>query len=212
MNVAVAATNAVRPRQTTVRPVALPTSPDRAVRVRSVADEYAWLHRNLPGPWVVAQQAMLRSGGVLLDVLRVTHRNGIERDYYFDASAVPGRAIDERLQSAPVAPAGHLAETFELEEVDGEGAICDPASGACRNPGGQPCTLPSGDSACALMSGDIRALPRVAFHTVGRAALISIGICLAGERDWRKLVAYSLGAALTIEIFALGWTSTQQGK
>lgn len=196
----------------------LPTSPERAVRAQDLAAEGEWLGRNLQPGWHLAAQQVVESGGRLLDVLRVRHANGVERDYYFDVTPIVARVMEQARQR----PAGHLGEAPAAlsVKVDAgaeasveEGSFCDPSLPACRNPGGQKsCTLPSGDSACDLMSGNIDALPRVIFHTVGRSALIGIGIYLAGERDWTKIAKYGLGAALAIEVFALGWTASQQAE
>ena len=68
-----------------------------------------------------------------------------------------------------------------------------------------PCTLPSASSACDVARGVPGAIPRAALHTAGRAVLIGAGIALAGERDIRRIARYSVGAALTIEAFAITW-------
>lgn len=59
------------------------------------------------------------------------------------------------------------------------------------------------------MSGDLSAIPSAAFHTVGRALLIGVGLSAAGEKDPQKLQRYALGAALAIELFALCWAGYQ---
>jgi hypothetical protein len=214
---------AVRPRQR-VQPraaVSLPTSAERAVRVANVADEFTWLQRTLSPGWQVEQQALVARGGRSYDVLTVRHAGGASvRDYWFDVTAHLG-AIRETL--APVRPAagfdpasfvpgGCFPVDLPPPDEEPDGMVCDPATGTCRSPDGKACTLPSGDSACALMSGDISALPRVAFHTLGRSALIAIGVYLAGVRKPSRVAAIALCSALTIEVFALGWTASQQAK
>jgi hypothetical protein len=56
--------------------------------------------------------------------------------------------------------------------------------------------LPSGDAACALVHGDDA---RQALRT----GLIAAGIYAAGER--KNLLRNSVGGALAIEAFVLGW-------
>lgn len=63
--------------------------------------------------------------------------------------------------------------------------------------------LPSVTAACQLRAGDPRGLPRVAWATVSRAAMIGTGLVLAGERDPKTVVKYSVSAALVIEAWVL---------
>ena len=64
--------------------------------------------------------------------------------------------------------------------------------------------LPSQSSAAALVSGDFTALPTVALHVVGRAALIAGGMALlTGERDPKRLVGGSVAGSAMIELFVL---------
>jgi hypothetical protein len=64
--------------------------------------------------------------------------------------------------------------------------------------------LPSQSSAARLVDGDLTAIPTVALHVVGRAALIGAGMAiLAGERDPKRLVGGSLAGSATIELFVL---------
>jgi len=211
-----AAVAAVRPRPRTQpvgRAVALPTSAERAVRVANVADEFTWLSRTLSPGWRVQQQALAGLGDRRYDVLTVAHAGGAVRDYWFDVTDHL-RAIEATLapvRSAGFAPGGCFPVDLPAPiDEEPEGVFCDPETGTCRSPDGKACTLPSGDSACALMSGDVSALPRVAFHTVGRSALIAIGVYLAGVRKPSRIAAIALCSALTIEVFALGWTASQQ--
>lgn len=70
------------------------------------------------------------------------------------------------------------------------------------------CTLPSAQSACRLVQGDVSALPVVAGHMLGRAAIIGVGCYLAGFRS-RDLVVASLSGAAAIELAVLLFTSEQ---
>lgn len=72
------------------------------------------------------------------------------------------------------------------------------------------CILPSASSACGVVHGEAGAIPKAALHTVGRAALIAVGIAAMGERDPWRLTKYSIGAALAIEAFALTWAYTHR--
>lgn len=73
------------------------------------------------------------------------------------------------------------------------------------------CSLPSADSACALVNGDIGALPEVVFHTALRGALVATGVYAAGERRPATALKYGIGGALAIEVFVLGWTAAHRG-
>lgn len=63
--------------------------------------------------------------------------------------------------------------------------------------------LPSVIAACQLKSGDPRGLPYVLWATASRAAMISTGVVLAGERDLRKVALYGVAGALVIEAWVL---------
>lgn len=71
-------------------------------------------------------------------------------------------------------------------------------------------SLPSSECAYALVQGDWSQLPTVVLTTLGRAALIGVGMALLGER--RSLVRNSLGGALGIEAFVLGWAYMKTRK
>ena len=62
-------------------------------------------------------------------------------------------------------------------------------------------TLPSVSAAEALWLGHEGAVRDVVLSTLGRAAVISVGLLLAGER--RRVVKYSLFSALAIEAMVL---------
>ena len=160
---------------------------DAAVEVQSVEQEYRWISSRLLAGWVRTRQSLVERGGRVYDVLDVRDAAGAERSYYFDVTSV-------------IRPSGRLM----IDVSDNQVTVEDTAQKAC--------TLPSADSACRLMSGDMSALPAAAFHTVGRAALIAVGIAAAGERDPRKLARYGLGAALAIEVFALTWAGFHQRR
>lgn len=66
-------------------------------------------------------------------------------------------------------------------------------------------SLPSGESASDLVHGVPGALPRVIWHTALRSALVGVGLSVAGMRDPRDLVRYSIAGALGIEAFVLSW-------
>ena len=66
--------------------------------------------------------------------------------------------------------------------------------------------LPSGESAEAVVRGDVSAVPVAVLHTVGRAGLIGVSLAVAGMEADRKLVKYSLAGAVGIEAFVLLWT------
>lgn len=69
-------------------------------------------------------------------------------------------------------------------------------------------TLPSAESAAQLARGDIKALPRVFVHTAGRAALIGVGLILAGQRE--HVFRNALAGSIAIEVFVLGYQYSQR--
>lgn len=72
-----------------------------------------------------------------------------------------------------------------------------------------PPRLPSMQSATALTHGDMKALPDVMGHLLGRAALMSIGLAFTGERG-KDLVKKSLAGAVAIEVFVLMYAARQK--
>lgn len=64
--------------------------------------------------------------------------------------------------------------------------------------------LPSSVSAHLAVSGDARAVPLLALHTVGRAIILAGGLYAAGLRG-RQLTRGALFGALAIELFVLAW-------
>lgn len=69
-------------------------------------------------------------------------------------------------------------------------------------------TLPSAQSAAALVRGEPGSFLRVLGHTGGRALLIGVGLAVVGERE--HLLKYSIAGALGIEAFVLAYTYYQQ--
>jgi hypothetical protein len=74
-----------------------------------------------------------------------------------------------------------------------------------RAPGllGECAPLPSAEAACGLVEGKSGSLAKVIGTTALRAALIGVGLAVAGERQ--HLVRNSVAGALGIELFVLGW-------
>ncbi len=70
--------------------------------------------------------------------------------------------------------------------------------------------LPSSDSALALVNGESGALSKVILHTLGRAALISIGVYATGQR--KNVIKSSISAACVIEVFAILYFSVTKEK
>ena len=70
------------------------TSPDRAVVVGSVGEEYDWMERNFPG-FRPGMQALQEINGKPFDVLTWRNDRGEERTIYFDISRFfgPGKGL-----------------------------------------------------------------------------------------------------------------------
>lgn len=73
---------------------------------------------------------------------------------------------------------------------------------------GEP--LPSQKGAAALVAGDLSALPLVGAQLVGRAALVAIGMAVAGVRKPDQLIGGSLAASAVIELFVIVHELVQQ--
>ena len=69
--------------------------------------------------------------------------------------------------------------------------------------------LPSSDSAKALVSGDLSALPTAALHMVGRGLLLGARMAVAGL-DSKTAFRASVAGAVAIELFALSWFAWQR--
>jgi len=63
------------------------SSPERAIVVGSVIEEYAWVAQNCPG-LTVEVQAVILLGERPLDMLTLRSEAGETRDVFFDVSAI----------------------------------------------------------------------------------------------------------------------------
>lgn len=66
------------------------SSPERAIVVGSVGEEYEWVRRNLPG-YAPVMQALQHVNDEPFDVLTLRNDRGDERRVYFDISRFFGR-------------------------------------------------------------------------------------------------------------------------
>lgn len=66
------------------------SSPDHAIVVQRVGEEYDWVAEHCPG-WFVVQQALQFVDGRPFDVLSLRAVTGERREVYFDVSACYGR-------------------------------------------------------------------------------------------------------------------------
>jgi hypothetical protein len=66
------------------------SSPEKAIVVQSVGEEYQWVLRNCPG-FQPAMQTLQHINGKPHDVLRLQNQSGEERTVYFDISGFFGR-------------------------------------------------------------------------------------------------------------------------
>ena len=84
------------------------TSPEKAILVQSVADEYRWVETYCPG-FKVVTQSLIMDGDKPFDVLTVSSgEQDSERDIYFDISAFFGR---EKEPGPPCPDCGTLLRT-----------------------------------------------------------------------------------------------------
>ena len=96
-----------------------------------------------------------------------------------------------------------------LQAVEREGLlhrklkVLDMTTCAC------PQTLPSGDSAYRLVSGEAGALPLVVAHWAVRAGIIWLGLYIGGAPR-KDLVRWSLCGSAAIELFVLGWVASRR--
>lgn len=165
-------------------------SPSEAVEAATPCEQADWLRKNLYQGWVVEMQELVSIDGRPFDVVHLRWPDGSSSSIYFDVTGSVGR-----LGSRP-------ASGLQISADGGTLTVTQ----------GSQCTLPSADSACRLMAGDLSAAPDAALHTLGRSALIAVGVYAAGERDLGKLARYSVGAALAIEAFALAWAYSRQRR
>jgi hypothetical protein len=70
--------------------------------------------------------------------------------------------------------------------------------------------LPSSRSALAFVRNEPGSFWPVVGHTLGRAALIGVGLAVAGERD--HIVRKAVAGAMAIESFVLIWTHHEVTK
>lgn len=70
--------------------------------------------------------------------------------------------------------------------------------------------LPSGQAAFDLVSGDWSAIVPVIGTAAARAALIGVGMAIAGERE--HLVRNAIGGAAAIEGFVLLWAIYRRSR
>lgn len=69
-----------------------------------------------------------------------------------------------------------------------------------------PRQLPSQGSAQSFIDDGLGALPLLAFHMLGRAALIGAGIKLLGPPQANKAIVHNaIAGSAMIEVFVLGW-------
>jgi hypothetical protein len=66
------------------------SSPEKAIVVGSIAEEYEWMRRQFPG-FRPVMQALTHHGGKPYDVLTWQNDKGETRKVYFDISAFFGR-------------------------------------------------------------------------------------------------------------------------
>ncbi len=65
------------------------SSPEKAIIVNSIGEEYAWMQRHCPG-FQPAQQALSECNGKPYDILTWRNASGEERTVYFDISRFYG--------------------------------------------------------------------------------------------------------------------------
>jgi hypothetical protein len=70
-------------------------------------------------------------------------------------------------------------------------------------------TLPSVVAAESLIKGNPGGMAAVVMSTLGRAAIISLGLWAAGDRNPRRVAKNALFGALAIEVFVLGNVARQ---
>jgi hypothetical protein len=66
------------------------SSAENAIKVGSIAEEYAWMQRHCPG-FEPGMQSLQEIGGKPYDVLTWRNPNGEQRTVYFDISRFYGR-------------------------------------------------------------------------------------------------------------------------
>lgn len=66
------------------------SSPEKAIVVTSVGEEYAWMQRNCPG-FIPGRQALMHVDGTPYDALTWRNPSGEEKTVYFDISSFFGK-------------------------------------------------------------------------------------------------------------------------
>lgn len=69
-------------------------------------------------------------------------------------------------------------------------------------------TLPSADTAYRLIRGDGSAVPNLLRDLLGRAALIGVGVAIAGGSK-KEALRYGVAGALSIEAFVLTYAAVR---
>ena len=72
--------------------------------------------------------------------------------------------------------------------------------------------MPSYEAACDLYRGDPTAINRIGLGILSRAFFIGAGLALAGMKDQKDLLKYSLAGSLGVEAFVFGWIWVNRGK
>jgi len=67
------------------------SSPQKAIRVADVGEEYRWVQRHCPG-FRPVMQALHQLGGAPYDVLTLENDRGEKRTVYFDISSFFGKS------------------------------------------------------------------------------------------------------------------------
>jgi hypothetical protein len=94
------------------------SSPERAIRVRSIAEEYRWIQDNLP-THRLACQGLLQHAGRMYDLLTLRSEMGDEREVYFDISDFYGKGgggTRERSEGAPCPYCGAPLRTEKAKQ------------------------------------------------------------------------------------------------
>lgn len=72
--------------------------------------------------------------------------------------------------------------------------------------------MPSYEAACDVYRGDPTAMERVGLGVLTRALFVGAGLALAGMKDPKDLVKYSLAGSLGVEAFVFGWVWANRGR
>jgi len=79
-------------------------SPDTAIVVEAVRDEYAWLRQHYPD-WQLGRQQFTEIDGRSFDIVTVRSADGEERQVYFDITSLMGSAVPSSSTATSVPPA-----------------------------------------------------------------------------------------------------------